>query len=412
MKRFSYLISLFLVLFVLVACSSVTDVVTSVVTGSNEESNSNFLFVVAFQDKVGLVDAESLTSNDVTIQQGSLFTSKDLENNSKAVAFDFSSRDNLRGRDELFLLSRDENNKSYISVFDMTDANINNGEEALVAKRDVIEVDVGLARAENVTAPSSFCVTDIQNSESGRYLILLSNQRNCDESSQEKNAIDIIDLGSSLTDEPQLVFHKDLNQIVGENSKMFLDQVAESLFFLEGSGALGSLRKLSIPDFEESPVLSSLDIRNIVDIQRFRNMGTSDEQMILVGAEDYRVVTNYNDVATLESSISFGEAVEKIIPSEDSGIERFFALTNTEFIVFDTPALENDSRRSINAQDAIYVYRPLSFVYLLTDRTIYSYDALRAFDETTLDLNSYSVSALEDVQFFTWVQQSAVTVTP
>jgi len=398
MKLFSYLIPLVMALFVLVAC-----------TGSSEESDSNFLFVVAFQDKVGLVDAESMTSDDFSVQQDSLFAPKDLPNDSKAVAFDFSSRNREVARDELFLLSRDADNKAYVSVFDMTKANIANGDGALVTKRDAFEVSVGLARAENVAEPSSFCVTDIQSSETGRYIVLLSNQRVCDNNTQETNAIDIIDLGSSLQDEPKLVYHKNLAQNIGEASQMFFDQVAESVFFFEGADSQGELRKLSVPEFNEETVLRNVNITDVIDIQAFVQVSGSDEELIIVRPENYAVVTNYLDTATLEADKSFEETVKQVFPNANrfTPKDRFFALTTTEFLVYDTPDLATNISTSINAKDAFYEPRD-NYVYLLTDRNIRRYNVLGVFDVPSVKLDNFNVTGLEDVQLFSWVREASV----
>lgn len=397
MKRFSYLIPLFTVLFVLlglVAC-----------TGSTEESDSNFLFVVAYQDKVALVDAESLISEDLTVQQDSLFAPKDLIANSKAVAFDFSSRDNFfRGRDELFLLSRDDSNQAYVSFFDMTNANMDNEDGALVTKRDAFEVGVGLARAEGVSAPSRFCVTDIQASESGRYIVLVSNQRVCDNNTQEANAIDIIDLGSDLQDEPTLIYHKNLAQNVGQSSQIYLDQIANTLLFFEGAEGQGILRRLSLPDLEEETVLRNIDIENILDVQV--QPSSDDESIIVARTSNYSVITNYLDSATIETVNDFDETVTQIFPSPS----RFFALTDDTFFVYDTPELINNISTTINAKDAFY--HPENYVYLLIDRNIQRYDVLGNFDVPDAVLKPFSVSALEDVQLFTWVREITSVITP
>lgn len=400
MKRFSYLISLLLVLFSLAACQ--------IFTGSTEESQSNFLFVVAYQDKVALVDAASLISEDASIQQESLFAPKDLPNSSKAIAYDFSNRNSFAGRDELFLLSRDDSNTAYVSVFDMTNTNIANGDGALVIKRDTVEVSVGMARAENVAAPNVFCVTDIQSSETGRYLVLLSNQRVCDNTTQEANAIDIIDLGSSLQEEPTLIYHKNLAQNLDERSQIFLDQSSESLFFLEGTEAQGILRKVSIPEFDEATVLRNVDITDVIDLQAVPVPSGTDEELILARTGDYVVVSNYLDSATLETANSFGETVTQVFPSATRFSTRFFALTSDEFLVYDTPELSNKITTSSSAKDALYEPSD-DFVYLLTDRNIQRYNVLGVFDVPNVELKSFNVSDLQDVQLFSWVREATTT---
>ncbi len=403
MKCFSFLTILFAVFFLLIACD-----------GSTELGNqSNVLFVVAFQDKIGLVDGETLfDESDASAQEGSLFTSKPLVEGTKGVAFDFSDRNQSSLREELFLLSRDANNQAYVSVFDMTEAKRANGDAAIVAKRDVIKVDVDLARAENVPAPSSFCVTDIQVSKSGRYIALVSNQRLCSSSSQESNAIDIIDIGSDLKAEPELVYHKDLIMNINESSQIFSyqDDTAERLFFLEGSGEQGTLRKLSIPEFEEETVLRNLDITNVIDMQAFGRPNDGEEELIIARAENYAIVTNYLSTATLESAVSYGETVQRIFPNPSNG--RFLALTDDEFVVYETPALANKTSRFINAKDAFYVPVPQNdFVYVLSDRTISRYDPVKAFSDLPPTLDSFNVSGLEDVQLFSWLIREATVVT-
>ncbi len=409
MRRFSFLFMCFGVLLMLVGCSAAT----FAVTGSSEEgSQSNIVFAVAFQDQIALIDGKSLTNTtDAAIQQDSLFASQALPNASQAIAFDFSRRDSRR--EELFLLSRDANNTAYISVFDMTKANIANGDGALVSKRAVVEVGVGMARAENVLSPSNFCVTDIQSSQSGRYLALVSNQRSCDDGSFEKNAIDIIDLGEDLQAEPELVFHKDLNQAIGENSHIFIDQAAGVLFFLEGSQDQGTLEKLNIPNFEETTVLRNLDIEDIIDIQRFGQINDSDEEMIIARTTNYAVVTNYLDTATLASPIEYGETVKQIFPNASPFTPkgRFFALSDTELFIYDSPQLVNNVSTFVNAQDAFY--EPLNdYVYLLLNGRIQRYNALGVFDVPNVSLDSFNVSALEDVHLFSWVREASVETTP
>jgi len=284
---------------------------------------------------------------------------------------------------------------------------------ALVNKRDVIKVDVDLARAENVPTPSSFCVTDIQVSKSGRYIALVSNQRNCDSSSQESNAIDIIDIGSDLKAEPKLVYHKDLIMNINESSQIFSFQgdTAERLFFLEGSAGQGTLRRVSIPEFKEETVLRNLNITDVIDLQDFRR-GRDGGELIVARAENYAIVTDYLATATLENAVGYGETVKRMFPNPSN--ERILALTDNSFVVFESPTLENKASRSINAKDAFYVPVPQNdFVFLLSERTISRYDPFRAFSDVAPDLDSFNVPDLEDVQLFSWlIREATEVITP
>lgn len=397
-------------------------------TGS-EESRSSTLLLVGFgvnvsdsiNGKIGLLDTCLLTSTvsdncpSVTLvndnNQKPFLVTEDLPENSEAIDFDIVERGNKRS--EIVVLSakgKDSNRTAYVSFFRLTNIDPRPQKAQLIQSRSFITLTVeSLAIDTDIKLkPASFCPTQAQISavnEEARYVVFFNDQTICQ--ANLTNAISIIDL---KVNPPKLIKHFELGNSVPKG--FYMSQQAKKLYFLQISGGDQELTSLSlegdINDNTEEKVITFSNKDEVVDMKA---LGSNfvENKLAILNEKDFIIIDNFSTEPVSQSAIETPSNPNKQIISDDLlRTQNFYFLTNSRFVLYASPESGNEPK-DISVSAVSGAYESINdFIYLLSNKTIYKFDARNYnFDTTPRFSGSFTITDLSNPKFVTWVQAVA-----
>ncbi len=377
------------------------------------EPESSTLLIIGFDNKVGLLDTCLLADTNPDNISGNcpsktnvteenprpLLLEHNLPENSEALDFDLTDRDNKR--DELVVLSvKSANNvrTTYLSFFIITNIDPNPQNTQLPESRASITLEVAnIVIDDDVNPkPASFCPTDVQISEEGHYVALFSDQDACNASFVD--AIDILDLQENP---PRLVRHIELGESFPKG--FYLDQVVEKLYYLQGSGSNIALTSLvlddDIIDNDEQEVTSFDSDETVVDMRAI------DDVLAILNEENFIIISNFRNEAQVNSAIETDFSTNKQFIVDDFFDNKdFYLLSSNKFVPYSTltPDTEPESG-SVSATSGTYESIN-DFIYLLSSKAVRKFDAQTYDFETTPRLSNFTIDVLDNAKFITWVQ--------
>ena len=380
-------------------------------TGTTEEQAPTLLIVgYGAQDngRIALVKDSAFTSNVLADRFDFLEDSvRPLPENSSPVAYDLIDRVNTRRK--LVVLSRDSSNNSFLSFFDTaavnTDALDSSFSEFTSERLTLADIQIDASLSQNIV----LCPVQVQASQSGRYLALLSDQSVCNSTNQDIS-VDLIDLeapgGATIVQHVQsiLIF-----------PTMYLRQSqsgdSDRLFYFrqEANGAELNYwpiptRSDSSPDFEV--VTTDVVIEDIVS-DPVLSLSEVQDTLVALLQSRFATITNANATPSLGDVIATSSSSKRLIVDDYQETPEVVVLNETRFTVHSSVSDTSGVSEDIEATDGTIQSRQ-DFVYFVGDGDIILFD-IKDFseDDDSSDLDdktaSFSISQLEEPVFISWV---------
>ena len=398
------IIYLLLLLLFLSACSGTS------------ESQASILLVIGFDKKVGLLDACLITSeiaddcpsSTIATEENErpLLFEHDLPEGSEPISFDITDRDNKR--DELVVLSaKGSGNQrtAYLSFFRVSGINPDPQSAQLPESRSFLALKIEniIIDSDVSPQPTSFCPTDVQVDEEGRYIgFFSSNSTSC--SGGLVDAIDIIDLQTSP---PTLVRHIELG--ISFPKGFYIDQVNQrddKLYYLQKSGSKVALTSLllndDITDNDEQEVTKFDNDEEVID------MLALGDKLIVLNKEDFIVIDRFRfstEEKTNTVTATPFDNNKQIIIDDFFRTPYLYLLSDSSFVPYPTlnPTEEPKDASAFSITDGTFESIN-TFIYLLSNQSIRKFDALTFDFEDTPSLTSFTINALNNPKLITWVQ--------
>lgn len=311
-----------------------------------------------------------------------------------AQARDFDVVDRDGNRNELAALSRNNDGVGFVTFFNLDNIDIDDPEGFAELRQfslalENLEIQPGLP-----VTPDALCPSEIQVSETGRYLSVLNRLADCGLGTDI--TLSIIDLD---TDPPTLTRHLD---IPSDAPGHYLDQADDRLYYFVSVAAGANLRARDV-DNPQSESQFNIDIE-VGSGNQLRDLAPVQSNLIALRASSFVAITDYRSSPSAADPIDTRSNSRRLIVDPFEFDNSVYILGDNRFTVHQNRTDEDEQSTTLQVTSGSYDPTPNQFIYLLGPQRIGRFDALTFTGSGSPSVQNFNVDELENPTFITWIR--------